>query len=448
MLSEILTQLKYFKGGVEAMHQKLASDVPLSRMPIPKQVVIPLAMSIGAPNQPTVNVGDHVYVGTVIGDSDRPISAPTHASISGTVTAIGEISLANGNKCMGITIESDGKREDMPDLKPPVVNSQEDFLDAVRSCGLIGLGGAGFPTHAKLRSALQSDPKPDTLIINAAECEPYIAVDFRESIEHPENILGGIKALAKWMNFENVIIGVEDNKPKTFESLMKIAAVDSEGDDRIKIMKLKSRYPQGAEKMMIYATTGREVPVGKLPSDVGCVVLNIETCSVLDRYLKTGRPLVSRSLTVDGDAINGPFNVRAPIGTNIQEIIDYCGGFTAPPVKIILGGPMMGNALVNTDAPLCKQNNAILAFKSSAFADKEERDCIHCGRCVEACPMGLLPQKIKCFVRKHDWEKLTELNNMNCMECGSCAFHCPAGLPLVQYMRLGKQIIREEGPRK
>lgn len=448
LIAGVLAPLKRFRGGVPAMHQKNAADLPLRVIPVPKSVTIPMQQSIGAPCEPLVQVGDYVYTGQKIGDSGANVSAPVHASISGTVKSIGEIKLANGNTCIGITIESDGKRMDLPDLKPPMINNLEDFLGAVRESGLVGMGGAGFPTHAKLRSALQSEPKVDTLIINAAECEPYISVDNRECIEHPENILAGIKALIKWIDFKQVIIGVEDNKPKSFEILRKLAAEDDEIDDRIKLMSLYSRYPQGAEKMMIYVTTGRIVPVGKLPSDVGCVVMNVETCSVIGRYLKSGRPLISRSLTVDGDAINGPFNIRVPVGTSIEEIINYCGGFSAPPVKIILGGPMMGPALADIEAPICKNNNAVLAFKSSGISDKKEWDCIRCGRCVQACPLSLEPTKIKSYVKQRNTEKLKEFNVMNCMECGSCAYHCPAALPLVQYMKLGKQLLREEVVRK
>lgn len=444
----VLAPLKKFRGGVPAMHQKNAAEVPLKIITIPEFVTIPMQQSIGTPCEPLVSVGEYVYCGQKIGDSKANISAPVHASISGTVKSIGEIKLANGNSCTGITIESDGKRMELPDLKAPVINSLDDFLDAIRESGLVGMGGAGFPTHAKLRSALLSEPKVDTLIINAAECEPYISVDNRECIEHPENILEGIKALIRWIDFKQVIIGVEDNKPKSFDILRGLIARENEKQNRIHVMSLHSRYPQGAEKMMIYVTTGRVVPAGKLPSDVGCVVMNVETCSVIGRYMKSGRPLLSRSITVDGDAINGPFNVRVPIGTSIEEIINFCGGFSAPPVKIILGGPMMGPALADIEAPICKNNNAILAFKSSAVSDKKEWDCIRCGRCVHACPLSLEPTKIRSYVIQRNTDKLREFQVMNCMECGSCAYHCPAALPLVQYMKLGKQLVREEGVKK
>lgn len=440
----ILKPLKSFRGGVDAMHQKKASDLEVVRMIDPSVVVIPMQQSIGAPCQPLVKPGDHVDVGQKIGDSEAAVSAPVHASVSGTVKSVGEIHLANGNVCTGITIESDGLMTLCETVSPPVVDSLESFLSAIRESGLVGLGGAGFPTHLKLRSALKSEPKVDTLIINAAECEPFISVDCRSCIEHPEDILNGIKALEKWMNFESVIIGVEDNKPKAFQVLKKVAESDDEADDRIKLMSLRSHYPQGAEKMMIYVTTGRVVPAGKLPSDVGCVVMNVETCAMIGRYLASGKPLVSRSLTFDGSAVAKPMNVRIPIGTKIQDVIDFCGGFAAEPEKIMLGGPMMGMALSNTDGPLCKANNAILAFKHDPKRDKPMWDCIRCGKCVAACPLSLMPTKIEDYCRTRNVEKLKQANVMVCMECGSCAFHCPSARPLVQYMRLGKQLIREE----
>ena len=444
----ILKPLARIRGGVEAMHQKAGSDIVIVRMPIPETVVIPMSQSIGAPCDPLVKPGDHVDVGQKIGDSARPISAPVHASISGTVKSVGEVHLANGMISKAVTIESDGLMTLSEEVKPPVINSFDDLIHAVRECGLVGLGGAGFPTHAKLSSAFSGSTKVDTLIINAAECEPYICVDNRECIEHPQDILDGIEALLKWCGFEQVIIGVEDNKPKAFDTLKKIAESDDEADDRIKLMALRSHYPQGAEKMMILVTTGRKVPPGKLPSDVGCVVMNVQTVAVLGRYLHTGKPLVTRSVTVDGTAIPHTMNVRVPVGTNIQELIDFCGGFSGTPKKIIFGGPMMGIALSNTDAPICKQNNAILAFKDGPEIDTEEKDCIRCGRCAAACPMNLVPADIERYTKTRNLEGLAASGVTVCMECGSCAYHCPAKRALVQYMRLGKQLLREGAQKK
>jgi len=325
------------------------------------------------------------------------------------------------------------------EFSPPTVNSREDFLKAVRNSGLSGLGGAGFPTHVKLN--VPPEKKIDTLIINAAECEPYITVDYRECIENSEHVISGTKLILKHLGIENAIIAVEDNKPKAIEVLSKLA----EKGKNIKVMSLKSKYPQGAEKMIVCSATGRKVPPGKLPMYVGCIVINVASVSFIDRYIKTGKPLVSRTITVDGSAIRHPQNVRVPIGTKIKDIIDFCGGFTEPPFKMITGGPLMGTALLNTDAPILKTYSAVLAFTKGSYKVKPERDCIRCGRCAFVCPMHLVPTDIERYVLARDPEKLIKSNVGACMECGSCAFACPSGKALVQYIILGKDIVREAG---
>ena len=439
----VLSPVKKGKGGIFVAHHKNTAEKPVERMPHPHTVVLPMNQHIGAPCTPLVKVGDYVKAGQKIGDTDKFVSAPIHASVSGTVKSVGDIYLANGMVCTGVTIESDGEMVMSEEIQPPVVNSKADFLKAVRESGLVGLGGAGFPTHVKL--SYDESKNVDTLIINAAECEPYITVDYRETIDHGDNILAGINQLQKYLGFKQIIIAVEDNKPKTFEILKKIADSDNDTDtDIIKLMALKSKYPQGAEKMMILSATGRKVPPGKLPADVGCVVMNVGSVAFIGRYMKTGRPLISRSVTIDGTAITEPKNVRVPIGTNIQDIIDFCGGYKGEPKKVIFGGPMMGVALSSTDAPICKQNNAVLAFQSDKYLLKKERDCIRCGRCVDHCPMSLMPTLIERYAKAKDVEKLQKIGVSVCMECGSCAYSCPSGRPLVQYMRLAKQVVREE----
>ena len=285
----------------------------------------------------------------------------------------------------------------------------------------MGLGGAGFPTHVKLR--IPPDKNVDTLIVNAAECEPYITVDYRECLENSWDILSSIYTLKELFGFKRVVIAAEDNKPEAFKVLKRIADQDLEDDNVVRLMTLKSKYPQGAEKMMVYSATGRKVPPGKLPADVGCVVMNVASVAFIARYLKSGKPLVSRSLTVDGSAI---------------------AGFKAEPGKIITGGPMMGLAVINTDIPVLKQNNAILAFADDASKVKKERDCIRCGRCAAACPLSLMPTLIERYTKAKDVERLEKIGVNVCMECGSCAYSCPAAKPLVQYMRLAKQLLREE----
>lgn len=428
------------RGGVNVAHNKHTAEMPVERMPVPSMVILPMQQHIGAPCTPVVKVGDTVSVGQLVGDSDKFVSAPIHATVSGTVKAVGDVKLANGIITKGVTIESDGEMRLYEGIKPPTVTNREELLKAVRASGLVGLGGAGFPTHVKLN--YPEDKNVDTLIVNAAECEPFITVDYRECIENSRNVINGVFTLKKYLGFSQVIIAVEDNKPKAIEIFRKL--IDESNDPSIKIMALRSRYPQGAEKMMVLSATGRRVPPGKLPADVGCVVMNVASVAFIERYLETGKPLISRSLTVDGSAVRTPKNLRVPIGINIQDVIDYCGGFKEEPRKIICGGPMMGIAVCGTDAPVCKQNNAVLAFADRKDTVKPERDCIRCGRCVEVCPMSLMPTLIERFAKVRDKDGLERSFVSVCMECGSCSYACPSGRPLVQYMRLAKQVLREE----
>lgn len=439
----VLKPVKKGRGGIDIAHFKNTAEMPVVRIPTPQFVTIAMQQNIGAPCTPTVKVGDCVLIGDKIGDSEAYVSAPVYASVSGTVKEIKDVRLASGAVSKAVVIESDGEEREA-EFTAPDVHDTPSFIKAVRESGLVGLGGAGFPAHVKLN--LPQNSKIDTLIINAAECEPFITVDYRECLEHGDDILEGVNAVAKYLDIKSVIIAVESNKPKAVEVLKEIADQDNEHGDKVKIMMLKSRYPQGAEKMIIQSATGRRIPPGKLPSDVGCVVMNVASIAFVGRYLKTGKPLVSRSMTVDGSAIKEPKNVRVPVGTMMDYIIDFCGGFDGVPEKIVCGGPMMGMALSGTNFPTLKGNNAILAFTKTdkgALAVKKETDCIRCGKCHEACPMGLVPTNIVRFSKAKDIEKLKHAGTMVCMECGSCAYTCPAGKPLVQHMRLAKSILRE-----
>lgn len=438
----ILTAVKKVRGGAKVPHCKNTAELEVERMPVPSKVVIPMQQNIGAPCEPVVKVGDEVAVGQLIGDSDKFVSAPIHATVSGKVVAVGDVKMPQGTMAKAVTIESDGEMRLWEGIEPPKVETREDLIKAVRASGLVGLGGAGFPTHVKLN--FSPDKNIDTLVINAAECEPFITVDYRECMENSWDILSGVYALKDLLGFKQIIIAVEDNKPEAFKVLKDIADNKEDVKDEVRLMTLKSKYPQGAEKMMVQSATGRQVPPGKLPADVGCVVMNVASVAFIARYLKTGKPLVSRSLTVDGSAIAQPKNVRVPIGTNIGEIIDFCGGFKEDPCKIITGGPMMGLALVGTDFPVLKQNNAILAFAKDDAVLKPEKDCIRCGRCAAACPMSLMPTNIVRAAKTRDTATLSKAGVMVCMECGSCAYACPAGKPLVQHMRLAKAILKEE----
>lgn len=439
----VLHAVKKVRGGVKVAHHKNTAECEVVRMPVPSKVTIPMQQHIGAPCEPVVKVGDEVAVGQLIGDTDKFVSAPIHASVSGKVVAVGDVKLPNGVMSKAVTIESDGEMRLWDGVKPPKIETREDLIKAVRDSGLVGLGGAGFPTHVKLN--FPADKNIDTLVINAAECEPYITVDYRECVENSWDILSGVYLLKDMLGFKQVIIAAEDNKPEAFKILKNIADHKDDVDDEVKLMVLESKYPQGAEKMMVQSATGRKVPPGKLPADVGCVVMNVASVAFIARYVKTGKPLVSRSLTVDGSAIANPKNVRVPVGTNIGDIIEFCGGFSAEPCKILTGGPMMGLAIVGTDLPVLKQNNAILAFAKDDAVLKPEKDCIRCGRCAAACPMSLMPTNIVRAAKAKDTEALKKIGVMVCMECGSCAFACPAGKPLVQHMRLAKTILREEG---
>ena len=445
-VSGVLKAVVKVRGGVKVDHQKNTAETEVVRIPEPQKVVLPMQQHIGAPCTPTVKVGDTVAIGQVIGDSDKFVSAPIHASVSGKVSAIGNVKLPNGAVVQGVTIESDGERRLYDGIEPPKADTKEEFLKAVRASGLVGLGGAGFPTHVKLN--VPPDKNVDTLVINAAECEPYITVDYRECIDNSWDILSGIHIIKDMLGIENVIIAVENNKPKAFEVLKRIADSDNYSGDHTKLMSLESRYPQGAEKMMVQSATGRKVPPGKLPADVGCIVMNVASVAFVARYIKTGKPLVSRSLTVDGSAIAEPKNVRVPIGTSIADIIDFCGGFKEEPRKIITGGPMMGLSITGTDLPVIKNNNAILAFTEKDAKLMQEGDCIRCGRCAAACPMSLVPTLIERYTKAGDTNALKKIGVNVCMECGSCAYSCPAKKPLVQTMRAAKAFLREAGDNK
>lgn len=439
---------KPFKtGGIKAPHRKNTADIQSVEFTSPTSVTIPMQQHIGRPCKPTVKKGDTVCVGQVIGNSDEYLCAPIHASISGVVKSVDKIFLQDGSLCDAVVIESDNQMTLSPDIKPPVVNNFQDFLRAVRESGLVGLGGAGFPAHVKLN--VPADKKVDTLIINAAECEPYITADNREIIENSWDIMSGIYAVKDYLNIHRVIIAIEDNKPQAISVMKSIADNETaDPDDEVQVLALKSKYPQGAEKIIIQACTGRKVPIGKLPADAGCVVMNVGSVAFISRYLKTGIPLVSKRITVDGSAISEPKNVIAPVGTSIKEIIDYCGGYKEEPGKIIMGGPMMGHAVASDQMHVLKQTNAILAFNKKEAKLMEPTDCIRCGKCVSACPMHLMPCEICNAIKRDDIEAMNKFSIMACMECGSCSFVCPAKRHLVQTIRLGKANLRNASTRE
>lgn len=434
-------------GGAPVPHHKNTAAAESVFIDPPAQVILPMQQHVGAPCTPLVKVGDYVYIGQRIGDSDRPVSAPIHASVSGTVSKITRIELPSGQTTDAVVIDSDGRMEPDPAIQPPVCDTSERFLAAVRASGLVGLGGAGFPAAVKLK--VPDGKTIDTVLVNGAECEPFITADTREAIENSWDVLGGVHTIREMVGAERVIIAIENNKPEAIRALREIADNDNQDpDDRIRVLELKSRYPQGAEKILVQACTGRKIPQGGLPADVGCLVINLTSVAFLARYMKTGMPLVSKRITVDGSAVAEPKNVIVPIGTPIRDVIAFCGGYKATPGKILMGGPMMGLALTDDELPVMKQNNAILAFDAKDAALPKPSACIRCGRCVRACPMNLMPTAIEPQVYAQNVTELRRLNVMTCMECGTCAFVCPASRPLVQAMRLGKSIVRSATPRK
>lgn len=422
-------------GAHVAHHKNTAAMQPVSCNP-KSTVTIPMSMHIGAPCNPLVKPGDEVKVGQIIGDNpDAFICAPIHSSVSGKVKSVTDFTMPNGSTTKAVVIESDGLFTVSENVKPQTVNTKEDLIKAAKDCGLVGLGGAGFPSHVKL------NPKGDvdTLLINAAECEPYITVDGRECIDNSENVLFAVRLILKLLGLKKAAFGIESNKPEAIAHLSEKTA----GDDNIDVIKLDAMYPQGAEKVLIYSATGRIVPEGKLPSDVGVIVFNVSSLGKLAAYIKTGMPLVNKNITIDGGAIAKPQNLTVPIGTPISDIAEFCGGYKSEPRKIIMGGPMMGTAMKDDTFPILKNTNAVLFFDEKQAKPVVTSACIRCGRCVRTCPYNLMPVSFERAYERGDVEALNKLKINMCMECGCCEFICPANRRLVANHKLSKQLVKK-----
>lgn len=421
-------------NSIRVPHNKNTQDSAVEKIPLPQSVKIPMCMNMGKPCTPTVKVKDTVSVGQKIGDCDAPFSVPVHSGVSGTVKAISDYLMSNGSMCKAVEIECDGLQTVSDTVKAPVINDRESFIKAVRESGMVGLGGAGFPTHIKLNPK----NKIDTLLLNGAECEPYITSDYRTMLEHPDEMLDGIRTVAKMLEIPNVIIGIENNKPEA----VRILKEKTSDDSNINVMSLPSLYPQGGEKVLIYNCTGKIVEEGKLPSDYGIIVMNVSTAYALDVYFKTGMPLVSRTVTVDGDIVKKSGNYLVPVGTSIEYILDYAQCEKDKINKLITGGMMMGITIYDITQPVTKQNNAILAMNKTESS--EELPCIRCGRCMNACPLNLMPMELDKAYRKRDTEALNRYKLSLCMNCGCCTYVCPSKRKLAETNQLAKDFLRKQ----
>lgn len=427
---------KTFKKGIHTPYNKLTESSPLEDCPVPDTVRIPLAQHIGKPAECCVAVGDKVFAGSLIGKADGFVSANIFSSVSGTVKAVEQHKTPTG-RCQHVVIENDGKYDAVA-LKPLSDRSKGSVLARIADAGLVGMGGAGFPTHVKYM------PKTpvDTFIINAAECEPYITCDHRLIVEHTRSVLEGARLLAFVLGLEEFYIGIEDNKQDAIAALNNCVA---ETGIACKVAVLKSKYPQGAEKQLIYAVTGRKVPIGGLPSDVGVVAGNVHTAYALYDAVENNTPLYRRAVTVTGGGIGQPKNLWVRTGTSFSAVEEFCGGVKPTCVKEISGGPMMGFALDDGDYYITKTTGALLYLNADESNTLMPSPCINCAKCARVCPMGLMPMYIDAYALHGDYINAKKYGAQNCIECGCCAYSCPAKRPIVQSVRLAKRKIREGG---
>ena len=429
--------LATFKGGVHPYEGKELSEHKPVQILMPKgDLVYPMSQHIGAPAIPLVKKGDKVLAGQKIGEASGFISANVICSVSGTVKAVEPRRVANGAMVNSIVVENDGEYTAVEGLgadRDPAKLSKQEIRDIVKEAGIVGLGGAGFPTHVKL--APKDESKIEYILVNGAECEPYLTSDYRLMMEEPEKLVGGLKVILQLFDNAKGVIGIENNKPEAIKKLQELV----KGESRIEVCPLQTKYPQGGERSLIYAVTGRKVNSSMLPADAGCIVDNVDTViSVYNAVCKT-TPLMRRVVTVTGDAIANPQNFQVKIGTNMQELIEAAGGFKTEPEKLIAGGPMMGMALSTLDVPCAKTFSSLLCFTKDEVAACEPSNCIRCGRCISVCPAGLMPTKLSEIADHGDFALFDELNGCECVECGCCSYICPAKRRLTQSMKTGRR---------
>ncbi len=428
-----------FKGGIHTYEGKdLSKDKKIvDLLPSTPELVYPLSQHIGAPAVPVVNVGDRVLRAQLIADANGFVSSPIYSSVSGTVKAIENRRNVQGMMTPSIVIENDELYEEAPliPVRPIGEMTKEEVIEIIRRAGIIGMGGAGFPTHVKLSP--KNPGKIHFVIANCAECEPYLTSDYRRMIEEPEKLVAGLKIILCLFEHAKGILAVEDNKPDCIR-LLKDLCID---EPRISVKVLKTKYPQGSERQLIYAATGRAIHASMLPADAGCIVNNVDTIVAVYHAVIEGRPLMERIVTVSGDAVKYPQNYRVYTGTCYNDLIEAAGGFKSPPGKIISGGPMMGFALFDTFVPVTKSSSAVTAFLKDPVSDTVPTACINCGRCVEACPSRLIPSKLADIAEHYDEEKFVSLNGLECVECGCCSYICPAKRHLTQEIKMMRQTV-------
>ncbi|MCD8109459.1 MAG: electron transport complex subunit RsxC [Clostridiales bacterium] len=429
-----------FKGGVHPYDGKeLSKDKPITEY-LPKgDLVYPLSQHIGAPAKPVVAVGDTVLAGQMIAEAGGFVSAPIYASVSGKVKKIEPRRVVVGDMVNSIVIENDGEFNsvEFEEVDDVSALSKEEILEKVKNAGIVGMGGAGFPTHVKL-SPKEPD-KIDYIIANCAECEPYLTSDYRRMLEEPEKLIGGMKIMLSLFDHAKGIFGIEDNKPDCIRLISDLV----KDEPNMEVKALKTKYPQGSERHLIYATTKRAINSTMLPADAGCIVDNVDTIVAIYNAVKLGRPLMRRIVTITGDAVNEPANYSIYIGTNYAELVDAAGGFKTQPKKIISGGPMMGFAMFSLDIPTTKTTSALLCLTEDEVqkAESQATNCINCGRCVEACPSRIVPSRLADYAQNHQEDLFEKWNGLECVECGSCSFICPAKRNLVQAIRVMKKTV-------